>query len=149
MVYPMKTIKSGWICLAGASMLAVAAPGARADTKANNPYEPIVERNAFGLRPPPPPPDPAASLPPPAPPAKVRLTGVTSIFSKKKALLEIEPGPGKPTIKPIMEEGDRNESIEVVSIDVENNKVTIKNNGTLTNLIFEVAKTTTGPIPGP
>src|SRR5262245_33655253 len=82
-----------------------------ADAKVN-PYEPIVERNPFGLKPPPPP-DPDAGKPPPPPPAPlatVDLTGITSILSSKRALLEIVPGPGKPMIKPILAEGERVES---------------------------------------
>ncbi|HEY2951535.1 MAG TPA: hypothetical protein VGK40_03075, partial [Verrucomicrobiae bacterium] len=63
-----------------------------------NPYQTIIDRNAFALKPPPPPPDPAASLPPPPPPSNVKLTGITSMFGKnsKRAMLEIqEIGPGK------------------------------------------------------
>ena len=146
----MKANKNGWRSLfaTGAFAVALVVPAARADVK-ENPYEPIVERNAFGLRPPPPPPDPAASLPPPPPAANVKVTGFTSLFSKKKVLLEITPvGAGKQPLKPILEEGDRLESIEIISIDVDKNTVVIKNNGAVTNLTFEVAKSAPGPVPG-
>src|SRR5205814_3342893 len=76
-----------------------------AESKAN-PYQAIIERNPFGLKPPPPPPDPAPP-PPAAPPAKVVLTGISSMFGVR-ALLEIteaEPGKSPTTRKPILKEG--------------------------------------------
>jgi hypothetical protein len=112
----------------------------------DNPYYGIVERNAFALKPPPPPPDPTPPPPPATPPATVELTGITSILSSKRALLEITPGPGKPPIKPILAEGERIESVEVVLIDVEKNQVTIRNGGIETNITFKVAKSS--PTPG-
>lgn len=110
-----------------------------ADVK-SNPYESIVDRNPFGLRPPPPPPDTTAPPPPSAPLATVELTGITSLFQKNRALLEITPGPGKPMLKPILSAGERIESIEVVSINVEKNEVVIKNGNVITNLSLKVAK---------
>lgn len=107
----------------------------------SNPYESIVDRNPFGLRPPPPPPDTTAPPPPSAPPATVELTGITSLFQKNRALLEITPGPGKPVLKPILSAGERVESVEVVSINVEKNEVVIKIGSTVTNLSLKVAKT--------
>jgi hypothetical protein len=107
-----------------------------------NPYESIVERNPFQLKdppPPPPPPDPTANQPPAAL-ATVEVTGITSMFSTPKVLLEIVPGPGKPPIKPILSAGERVESIEVVSIDVEKGEVTIKNGNLTTNVPLRVAK---------
>jgi len=117
-----------------------------ADVKLN-PYDPIVERNPFGLKPPPPPEDPSSKIPPapPAPPATVELTGITTILSSKKALLEIIPGPGKPMIRRIAVEGERFDSIEVVSIDVDKNEVVVKNGSVITNLTFRVAKSSPGP----
>ena len=146
----MKRCKSGLVWLATASMLVSGAGNSRADTKAN-PYEAIVERNPFGLKPPPPPapPEDPSTKAPPAPPATVEVTGITSILSSKRALLEIIPGPGKPMIKPILSEGERVDSVEVVSINVEKNEVVVKNGGVITNLTFKVAKSTPGPaVPG-
>jgi hypothetical protein len=109
-----------------------------------NPYDSIVNRNPFGLKPPPPPVDPSSLTPPPppAPPSTVELTGVTSILNSKRALLEITPGPGKPVVRTIMQEGDRLENVEVVSIDVNKNEVQIKNGLVTTNLTFKVIKST-------
>src|SRR5258708_2332237 len=44
-----------------------------------NPYQAIIERNPFGLKPPPPPPDPTPPGPV-IPPPKVVLTGIVSAF---------------------------------------------------------------------
>lgn len=145
----MKRSKQQWIGLAAGALIMGAGGDAWADTK-TNPYDLIVERNPFGLKPPPPPPDPnEVNKPPPAaPPATVELTGITSILSSKKALFEIIPGPGKPMIKPILSEGERIESVEVVSINVDKNEVTVKNGGITTNLTFKVAKSTGPGAPG-
>lgn len=148
----MKRNKGILIRLAGLTLVAGVCANVWADAKVN-PYDPIVERNPFGLKPPPPPPDPNdAPKPPPPPLATVELTGITSILSSKRALLEIVPGPGKPMLKPILAEGERVESVEVVSINVEKNEVTVKNGSVVTNLTFKVAKAapapTGPPVPG-
>jgi hypothetical protein len=142
----MNRIKRTAIALGAATLLAGACSTLRADAKVN-PYEAIAERNPFGLKdpPPPPPPEDNTPKPPPAPLATVELTGITSILSSKRALLEIIPGPGKPMLKPILSEGERVESVEVVSINVEKNEVVIKNGSVTTNLTFKVAKST--PVP--
>jgi hypothetical protein len=112
----------------------------------SNPYDSIVTRNPFGLKPPPPPPDPELLKPPPPPLqlADVTLTGLTSIFANKRALLEIIPAPGKPAIKATLAEGERMDSVELVSIDLDKNEVTIKNGPILTNVTFKIAKSTPG-----
>jgi len=146
----MNRIKRTAITLGATTLLTGVCANLLADARVN-PFGPIAERNPFGLKPPPPV-DPDAGKPPPPPPAPlatVALTGITSILSSKRALLEIIPGPGKPMIKPILSEGERLESIEVVSINVEKNEVTIKNGGTVTNLTFNVAKSNTTPPPPP
>src|SRR4051812_46163730 len=106
-----------------------------------NPYFSIVDRNPFGLKPPPPPPDPTPVIPV-VPPAKVVLTGITSLFgpTSKRALLEItEQEPGKPASvrKPILREGERDGTVEMVSIDLEKNTVHIRNSGQELDLKFE------------
>src|SRR5438128_5381678 len=70
-----------------------------------NPYQAIVERNAFGLKPPPPPPEPPP-VQPLVTPGKIILTGISSLFGTR-ALLEIteqEPGKSPTTRKPILKE---------------------------------------------
>jgi hypothetical protein len=135
-------------------LLALGATLSRAneDTK-SNPYESIVARNPFQLREPPPPPDPneLAKTPPP-PLATVEVTGVLNMLSKKKAFLEIVPGPGKPSDKRTLEEGDRVDMVEVLFIDVENSEVRINNGGVITNIALKSpAKAPAGPagsVPG-
>jgi hypothetical protein len=149
----MNRMKRAALTLGATTLLAGSCASLWADAKVN-PYEPIAERNPFGLKPPPLP-DPDAGKPPPppaAPLATVEVTGITSILSSKRVLLEIVPGPGKPMLKPILSEGERLESVEVVSINVEKNEVTIKNGGVTTNLTFKVAKSggpATAPPPPP
>ncbi len=113
-----------------------------------NPFACIVDGNPFRLKPEPPPsPEP---LPPPAPPAPlatVEVTGITDILNSRRALLEIVPGPGKPMLKPILGEGERMESVEVVSINVERAEVMVRNGTILTNLPLKVAKAPTATPP--
>ena len=93
-------MKPGQLSFATAMVLLGVVVSAVADTKPN-PYELIAERNPFRLKDPPPPPDPNATPPPPAAPlATVEVTGIFNMRTKKKVLLEIVPGPGKPAIKP-------------------------------------------------
>jgi hypothetical protein len=146
----MNRIKRAAVTLGAMTLLAGTCASLWADAKVN-PYEPIVERNPFGLKPPPPPPNPEDNVPkaPPAPLATVDLTGIINILGPPQALLEIVPGPGKPMIKPVLREGERVESIEVVSINIQKNEVTIKNGTTVTNLTFKVAKSTPPGTPPP
>ena len=109
-----------------------------------NPYQAIIERNPFGLKPPPPPPDPTPVVPV-IPPGKVVLTGITTMFGNPRALFEVtETEPGKPATvrKPILHEGDRDGALEVVSIDVEKSQVKIRNSGIETNITFDIPKLT-------
>lgn len=120
-------------------------------TFAANPYAPIVDRNVFGLKPPPPP-APETNQTVVTPPSKVVLTGITSMFGpqSKRAFFEItEQEPGKPAVtpkRPILAEGDREGDIEVLSIDIEQNVVRIRNRSIESELTFEVPKSgaTTG-----
>jgi len=125
----------------------VAGPLSSADT-VSNPYEPIVLRNPFGIKPVPEPPAQPPAGPPVALP-KVILTGITTMFGPPKALIEIteaEPGKAASIRRPILREGEKDGTVEVVSIDAANASVRIKNSGFETNLNFEVAKS--GSVPG-
>ena len=136
----MKWINRGLSGIAAMALGAGSAVNGFADAKLN-PYETIVDRNPFGLKPPPPPVDTTAVAPPAAPPATVEVTGITGfLYGRKRALLEITPGPGKPVQKPILGEGERVESVEVVSINVEKNEVTMKIGTLVTNLSLKVSK---------
>lgn len=115
-----------------------------------NPYATIVDRNPFALKPPPPPPPPPEQTAPPVPMAKVTLTGLLSTFGEPRVLLEIIEDGGKGAAatakKPILREGEREGSVEILSIDVVKNTVLLRNSGVETNITFTVAKS--GPAPG-
>ena len=106
----------------------------------DNPYQGIVDRNAFNLKPPPPPPDPESLKPPPL---KITLTGITTILGNKRALLKTAPPPGKPGEPAkteqsyILTEGQRDGDIEVLEIDDKAGSVKVNNSGTIMTLTFE------------
>src|SRR6185503_7688978 len=123
-------------CLLGLLVTAVPVLGAVNDEEKvaeerKNPYQPIIERNVFGLKPPPPPQTEKPPDPPPVVPlAKVVLTGILNILGPPRVLLEVvenEPGKQPNTKKPVLREGEREGSIEVLSIDIEKSIVRIKN----------------------
>jgi hypothetical protein len=140
----------------GALAFSAALQGVWADTR-QNPYGPIVERNAFGLKPPPPPPTDTPKEEQ-KPPPNVKLTGISNLF-QKRAFLEIteqatpgaKPQPGQPpgpTVhRPILIENEIAYGVEIVSIDVDRNLVKIRNNGAESELTFEAPKPS-GPAPG-
>src|SRR5580765_3423291 len=87
MLRAMKPLTNRLLLLLG-GCLAVGTPPAVFAETTPNPYQVIVERNPFGLKPVPPPPEPAP-VAPATPPGKVILTGITTIFGTPRALLEI------------------------------------------------------------
>jgi hypothetical protein len=140
--------------------LSAAIQWAAAEAKPN-PYGPIIDRNPFGLKPPPPP-VVETNQEPAAPPPNVKLTGISNLFAKR-ALLEITeqqapsrpgqpPPPGGTVNRPILAEGEAMHGVEVVAIDLEKNRVRIRNAGTESELTFEVPKLSGGstapPMPG-
>jgi hypothetical protein len=134
----MKSWKGLNWCLGAASTMLCVVPAGWAEAKPN-PYNTITVRNPFGLKDP-----PIAQAPvevkPAAPPAKVILTGVTSLSGAPKCFLEIteqEPGKAANVLRPILQAGEGAGPVEVVSIDVEKNMVRIKNGGQESDLKFE------------
>src|SRR5689334_6109099 len=95
-------------------------------------YGVITNRNAFGLVPIPPPKLPDTN-PPPAPPVVVKLSGITTILTTPRVLLEYTE-PGKQVQKPILTVGQRDGPIEVLEIDEKAGTVRIRNSGTETLL---------------
>src|SRR5690349_24775865 len=106
-------------CLAGSVVVSIAAQAVTSETQ-DNPYQSIVDRNVFALKPPPPPPDPEATKPPPV---KITLTGITTILGNKRALMKAPAPPGKPgepakqEMSYILTVGQREGDIEVLDID--------------------------------
>src|SRR5215211_3127861 len=147
----------------GALAFSAALQGVSADTR-QNPYGPIVERNAFGLKPPPQV-TPDAPKEEQKPPPSVKLTGISNLF-QKRALLEMteqgtpaaasrpgQPGqqnqpPGGTIHRPILIENEAAFGVEVLSIDVERNVVKIRNNGAESELTFEAPKPSGTGAPG-
>jgi hypothetical protein len=123
------------------------------ESSGSTPYQGIVERNVFGLKPPPPPPDPEANKPPPP---KIILQGIITFMGNKRALLKVQmparpPEPAK-EVPLVLIEGQRDGDIEVLEINDKPGSEFVKVNdfGTITNLNFENngIKTAGGPAPG-
>jgi len=165
--YGYPTMKNGGkmlICAAACIALALAARAAKtskepADTSSDkpadtvsldNPYGAIVERNVFDLHDPPPPklePDT-----PKGPPPNIKLTGITTIFGMKQALLSVnKPGAaGKPptTIYLTLNEGQRRDDIEMLEINPKARTAKIKSDDMESLLNIETNHTAGGPAPG-
>lgn len=86
---------------------------------AESPYQSIITRNAFGLRPPPPPTPPPEPVPQVTPSA-LKLTGITTLFAGKRAMFVLQE-PNKPQlISDLVREGERDSvitNLEVINID--------------------------------
>jgi hypothetical protein len=127
-------------CVVGSLAFGPSANAITADT-AENPYQSIVDRNVFSLKPPPPPADPSEANKPQA--LKITLTGITTILGNKRVLMKTAPPPGKPGEAPkteqsyILTEGQREGEIEVISIDEKAGSVKVSNAGTVQTLTFE------------
>jgi hypothetical protein len=114
-----------------------------------NPYQMVVERNVFALKPPAPPaPDPA-SIKPPAP--KVILNGIITLLGNKRALLKMTPPAAKGEQAKeqsyVLTEGQRDGDLEVIKIDEKAGMVTVNDFGTVTNITFDTNATKTASAP--
>ena len=118
----------------------LAAGSALATLTENNPYHPIVDRNAFALRPPPPPPTNAPTVV--EIPANIKFTGITKTGGRKMAWFMI---PARDATKPAeyynIFEGDRNPDgkggIDVVKINEEKGEVEVMLVGKAMTLSFD------------
>jgi hypothetical protein len=122
----------GGVIVAGFSL------GAFAEVK-DNPYQVIIDRNPFGLKPIPPPPPPPDNTPPPPPALEIKLTGVTTLLGSPRVFLEFtDPQSKKIDHPPPLAEGESyKDSISIVAIDAENGRVKIKKGDTETTLDFD------------
>jgi len=117
--------------------------GAQAVTSENteNPYQSIVDRNVFSLKPAPTPVDPAEANKPQT--LKITLTGITTILGNKRVLMKTAPPQGKPGEAPkteqsyILTEGQREGDIEVIEINEKLGSVKVSNGGAVQTLTFE------------
>jgi hypothetical protein len=150
----MKRFASVCLPAIGALVLGTSA-AVDADT---SPYQRIQARNVFDLRDPPPPQTPE---PPPTPQSKIRLTGITTIFGDKRALLMVqEPAtPGKPPgpeTSCILAMGQRQGAIEILEINEKAGTIKVSNDGNISVITFDEiklpgaapAQTIPGPLPG-
>jgi len=141
-------------CLGVAAGIEQSAFGVDDDAIAN-PYRAIVDRNVFDLKPIPPP-VPVQQEKPPAPPPNVKLTGITSIFGKPRALFlvgAVPTGPGKPTgpnsdKSVILTVGERQDSLELLEVDMKEGTAKVKNDGTEVVLTLPSGPTGGGGPPG-
>ncbi|HEY0548278.1 MAG TPA: hypothetical protein VGF13_01680 [Verrucomicrobiae bacterium] len=122
----------GGVIVAGFSL------GAFAELK-DNPYQVIIDRNPFGLKPIPPPPPPADNTPPPPPALEIKLTGLTTLLGAPRVFLELtDPQSKKVDRPPPLAEGESfKDSISIVAIDTENGRVKIKKGDAETTLDFD------------
>jgi len=142
------------ILLAGGLAL-TSRTGAVTATPVENPYQTIVDRNVFSLKPPPPPPSVEDDKPKSV---KITLTGITTILGNKRVLMKSpapagKPGePAKPEVSYILTEGERQDDIEVIEIDDKGGNVKLKNAGTIVTLNIDKdgpkLPTTAAPAPG-
>ena len=123
------------------------------ETSGGNPYQAIVDRNVFGLKPPAPPPDPEANKPPPS---KITLTGLYEMGGIKRVLMKVQmparpPEPAK-EVPMTLSEGQREGDVEVLEIDTIARTAKVNNSGTITSLDFTnngVKIASAGPPGGP
>lgn len=98
---------------------------------AETPYQPIVERNIFALKPPTP---PSVAVPETAaPPPNVELRGISTLFGRPQVLLTIKTA-GKPPETPkdqslILDVGQRDGDVEVLEINPAIGAVRLRNQG--------------------
>ena len=128
------TIKGllGGVIVAGFSL------GAYAELK-DNPYQVIIERNPFGLRPiPPPPPPPPPEAAPTPPPPDIKLTGISTLLGAPKVFLEFTDAQTKKVERPsALLEGENFKDVTVLAIDPENGIVRVKIGDKEISLDFE------------
>ncbi len=151
-------MRNGPLLLTGLLVLGTAAACVTNADIASNPYrQVIVDRNVFGLKSPPPAPDPGSLKPPPP---KIILLGIVNVFGTKKAVLKSAEAPkptapGQPPVADapyVINEGDMQQGITVLTIDEKGGSVRIDNNGQPETLTFKEngAKLTPGPaVPTP
>lgn len=96
--------------------------------RADNPYQEIVTRNAFGLKAPVVIEQRVETAPPEAP-ANIVLSGMALVEGEKQVFLSVTK-PGERVAKYLrLGELEREDGIEVVEIDLKNDRVRIKHNG--------------------
>src|SRR5439155_19029391 len=132
----MSDIGKTMVCIVGSVLFCAGAGAIGADSA--NPYQGIVDRNVFGLKPLPP---PKASGPEKPPAPKITLNGITTILHKKQVFMTAQlparpPEPAKPQSF-ILSEGQRDGDIEVLEIDEKTGTVKLNNFGVAMTLTMD------------
>ena len=135
------------LCLLASLVLVARSQATSADTP-GNPYQAIVERNVFGLKPPP---APAETEPAKPPPPKITLTGIFTMGGKH-ALLSTPPQPGKAAGESraqyfTLAEGQRDGEIEVLEINERARTVKVSYGGAVQTLDFKENGVKAAPAP--
>jgi hypothetical protein len=117
-----------------ASLAAGALWATVAAVPSSSPYATIAACNPFRIQPVVTPPRPAElARPAPVSALAVEVTGITSVVCPRRALLEIADG-GRMVSRPVLAEGGAADGVEVVCIDVETCRVTVRIQGVETLL---------------
>jgi len=138
------------------SVMAVVADPAEQQPESDNPYQTIIDRNVFDLKAPPPPPDPNKGSEEKGP-SKFTLTGITSIFGAKRALLktQVPAKAGQPATDQwfMIAEGKEEGDIKVLEIDEKAGSVKMRNAGVEVTLTFDKdgnkPPASSAPLPNP
>jgi len=140
------------LCVAASLVLGTSARAVSADAQ-DNPYQGIVERNVFALKPAP---DPSTLSPAEPEPPKIIPQGIMSVFGRQQVLFKtLMPGskPGAPPQETplVLSVGQREGEIEVLAIDESTGTITFRNHGKEQSLNLEKdgPKAPTGPAPAP
>lgn len=137
------------ICVAGGLVLHTGARALAVET-AGTPYQAIVDRNVFALKPAPRPED---NPPPKTPPPKITLQGITSLFGRKtvafKVNMSLKPGEPPKEQSLTMSEGERQGEITVLEINEPAGTVKFNNQGDeqMLDITKDIAKPPAGPMP--
>lgn len=151
--YNRRMIRTERVLILMTSVLALTAYAVTNETGSEGrPYQVIVERNPFGLKPPPPPPTNAPAVA--APKDEIFLTGLTSIGGPRAYLMTKAPQGKQPEFYTLGVDESKG-GVEVVSIDLNNRSVKIRNGGAESVLTFAAngikppATPASGPTPAP
>jgi hypothetical protein len=126
------------VLAAGCAAFLAASAGSLFAAVADHPYQAIIARNPFGLKPiPPPQAAPPPETPPAAPSRDIKLTGISTLLGPAKVFIEIIDPTTKKTERPSgMLVGEQQFEVEVLAVDVLNSTVKIRNRGQEATLDF-------------
>ena len=117
-----RTALLGWCC-------AIAAVGVAADDPpATDPYDAIVQRNPFGLKPPTPPAADLAAAPADKPLPPIALTGLAALADRRWACFNLAPK-GSPARSLRLAIGQREGDLQLLSVNVLQERVEILYHG--------------------